>query len=205
MQVQAAPVIDGKRANGRGLEELSRCWIRPKVRHQDDTSANKAISHLMQRLGEKRCLGLEVVLHPLDADVGLSRNRPVARGAKPIAGNDPTECVGEFAASLFVIDSLGHSDPCSFQLLRIRSYPYGYSLHCFYRRHGAVLDSSTCGSCPRFNRDAVHAIWVFMALSAVYVVMLAMGDSASADSLLTLDGYKELQASDAAVLAGWIH
>jgi len=44
-----------------------------------------------------------------------------------------------------------------------------------------------------------------MALSAVYVVMLAMGDSASADSLLTLDGYKELQASDAAVLAGWIH
>jgi len=53
--------------------------------------------------------------------------------------------------------------------------------------------------------NAVHAIWVFMALSAVYVVMLAMGDSASADSLLTLDGYKELQASDAAVLAGWIH
>jgi len=51
----------------------------------------------------------------------------------------------------------------------------------------------------------VHAVWVFAALSVAYVVMLAMGDSASADSLLTLEGYKELQTSDAAVLAGWIH
>ena len=43
-----------------------------------------------------------------------------------------------------------------------------------------------------------------MALGAFYVAMLAMGDTASADGLLTLDDYKDLQASDAAVLAGWV-
>jgi hypothetical protein len=52
---------------------------------------------------------------------------------------------------------------------------------------------------------AVHTIWVFVAFGALYVVLLAMGDSASAESLLTLDGYKELQTSDVAVLAGWVH
>lgn len=52
---------------------------------------------------------------------------------------------------------------------------------------------------------AVHAIWMFVALGVLYVVLLAMGDSASAENLLTLDGYKELQTSDAAVLAGWVH
>lgn len=52
---------------------------------------------------------------------------------------------------------------------------------------------------------AVHAIWVFVAFGVLYVVLLAMGDNASAESLLTLDGYKELQTGDAAVLAGWVH
>lgn len=52
---------------------------------------------------------------------------------------------------------------------------------------------------------AVHAIWVFVAYGILYLVLLALGDSASAENLLTLDGYQELQADDAAALAGWVH
>ncbi len=51
----------------------------------------------------------------------------------------------------------------------------------------------------------VHAVTVFAVLGVLYFVVLSMAESATAANLLTLDGYKELQADDAAVVAGWVH